>query len=103
MKSAALLLAGVALAGCATGRGPVPATPAPGRAALYCGIATAFGPLTVALISAADPQGAAVAVTTKIAVDAACALAGGIAVSPPPAGVVAPRVAVPGPVEVVAP
>jgi hypothetical protein len=66
------------------------------KAQLYCGLATAAGPLTVALVSAADPKAAPVAVTTADAVKYACGLVQGIPVSPPPAGVIAPTVAVPG-------
>jgi hypothetical protein len=66
------------------------------KAHLYCSVATAAGPLTVALVSASDPAAAPVAVTTAEAVQYACSLVNGIPVSPPAAGTVAPIVAVPG-------
>ena len=54
------------------------------EAQLFCAVAAAAGPVTVALIDAGSPTLAPVTVTTKLAVDAACEVAGGVPVPPPP-------------------
>lgn len=53
------------------------------EAQLFCAVAAAAGPMTVALIDAGSPTLAPVTVTTKLAVDAACKVAGGVPVPPP--------------------
>ncbi len=54
------------------------------EAQLFCAVAATAGPMTVALIDAGSPTLAPVTVTTKLAVDAACKIAGGVPVPPPP-------------------
>lgn len=88
------------LAACTTTQMAASSASQQGR--LFCAVHTVSGPLVVALVdasaSAANPAaGAAAVVATGMAhdlVDAYCAAAGGVAVSPPPAPDAAPIMAV---------
>jgi hypothetical protein len=64
-------------------------------AQLFCGIAAAGGPVTVALVDAASPTLEPITVTTRTAVDSACRAAGGIPVAPPQGHVPTVAVVVP--------
>jgi hypothetical protein len=90
---AGLILAAVALAGCTTtGQLNSTGTQIVATGQLYCALATANGPLVVAL---ADQLGAPITVTNKAASDvaAACAIINAIPVTPP-AGQATPVVSV---------
>ncbi len=99
-----LIFAGaLMLAGCSVAQNAV-VTKAMGTPAgqLFCAIHTASGPLVVAAVDAEatslSPASAPVAIIAtglaKAQVDADCAAAGGIAVSPPAATVAVPQIAV---------